>query len=48
VRARASGNGTYLVDLRPPASGELSLRVAARDTAGNDVDQQVIRAYPIR
>ena len=47
VQARRAGD-TSLVDLRPPASGQLSLRVTARDTAGNDVDQQVIRAYAIR
>ncbi|GAA3837998.1 S8 family serine peptidase [Saccharothrix violaceirubra] len=41
------GDGDYVARLRHPSSGAVSLRVVAADTAGNGIDQTVIRAYGV-
>ncbi|HEX6683924.1 MAG TPA: hypothetical protein VF062_14065, partial [Candidatus Limnocylindrales bacterium] len=46
------GSGKRLVVLRHPeladTSGAVSLRISARDAAGNAIDQTIIRAYGLR
>ncbi len=46
------GNGTVLATVWHPkkqdSTGAVSLRVTANDTAGNAIDQTVIRAYGLR
>jgi hypothetical protein len=47
VRLRRAGSG-WLAPLTLPATGYVSLRATAADTAGNRVDQTIIRAYRLR
>lgn len=42
------GQGGYLVTAVQPKAGYVSIRVIARDGAGNRVEQEVIRAYRLR
>ncbi|CCH32650.1 S8 family serine peptidase [Actinosynnema sp. NPDC047251] len=41
------GGGDYVAQLQHPASGAVSLHVTATDTAGNAIDQTIIRAYGV-
>lgn len=49
---RRDGDGRFQVMLKQPelahTTGAVSLRVKAWDSAGNDVEQTVIRAYGLR
>ncbi|GAA2108102.1 hypothetical protein GCM10009780_61740 [Actinomadura alba] len=46
VEARSLGGGRYAAAL--PATGNVSLRVAASDDRGSGIDQRIIRAYRVR
>ncbi|WP_433260619.1 S8 family peptidase [Actinosynnema sp. CS-041913] len=39
------GDGNYVAQLQHPPSGAISLHITATDTAGNAIDQTIIRAY---
>ncbi|MYS73850.1 hypothetical protein GTY88_26055, partial [Streptomyces sp. SID5926] len=50
ARTHAHGRNTFRTSLTPPAHGEswVTLRVTARDAAGDSVRQTVQRAYAVR
>ena len=46
--ATADGAGWYAAHFTAPARGYVSLRVSGRDSAGNTITQDVVRAYGLR
>lgn len=48
VSSKAVGSGWYAASFTAPRSGYVTLRVKGRDSAGNTVTQDVVRAYGLR